>query len=150
MKKNADRSNKSGQRLRAQVGGKASKLPPAAHAGDVGPIGHRPPTAPSCRKRKQVRPTRGTRPKGARKPNPNRPMSNLDAAAKVLADAGKPMRVNDIVEAAAKRGLWESKNGKTPAATVYASIIREIRDKGVDSRFVKKDRGLFAAAGKGA
>jgi HB1, ASXL, restriction endonuclease HTH domain len=156
------------RRPRANVGSaksaKATKLRLAAVTGDVGPGGAegtkgaqgrkaanpRPTKAPSGRKRKQVRPTRGTEPKGARKPNPNRPMSSLDAAAKVLTDAGEPMRVKDIVEAAAKRGLWESKNGKTPAATVYASIIREIRDKGADSRFVKKDRGLFAAAGKGA
>jgi len=34
---------------------------------------------------------------------------------------------------------------ETPEATIYAAIIREIRDKGVESRFAKKDRGLFQA-----
>jgi HB1, ASXL, restriction endonuclease HTH domain len=155
---------KSAQRLRAQLGpsaAKAAKLAPVA--GDVGPGGDgaadgepgrkaaspRPPKATSGgtakkAKRSQVRPTKGTK-KGARRPNPNRPMSGLDAAAKVLADAGEPMRVKDIVEAAAKKGLWKSANGKTPEATVYAAIIREIRDKGVDSRFKKTARGTFEA-----
>ena len=57
------------------------------------------------------------------------------------------MRVEEIISAAKEKGYWESKTGKTPGATVYAAIIREIRDKGADSRFVKKDRGLFAASG---
>ena len=72
------------------------------------------------------------------------PMSGLDAAAKVLADAGEPMRVGQVLEVVLKKGLWSTK-GKTPEATLYAAIIREIRDKGVDSRFEKKDRGVFAA-----
>ena len=71
--------------------------------------------------------------------------------------AGNASGINDAAAAvvlmeksvAAKKGLWKSKSGKTPEATVYAAIIREIHDKGVDSRFEKKDRGLFAAAGKG-
>jgi HB1, ASXL, restriction endonuclease HTH domain len=143
---------KSAQRLRAQVGpagAKAAKLDAAAGDGAEGrkaasPRSPKASGGASGRKRKQVRPTKGA--KAVRKPNPSRPMSGLDAAAKVLAVAGQPMRVKDIVEAAAKKGLWESKAGKTPEATVYAAIIREIRDKGVDSRFVKKDRGLFSAA----
>jgi HB1, ASXL, restriction endonuclease HTH domain len=155
---------KSAQRLRAQVGARAAKLPASAVAGDVGPGGQgasegaegrkaaspRPPKATSGgtakkAKRSQVRPTKGTKAKAPRKPNPSRPMSGLDAAAKVLADAGEPMRVKDIVEAAEKKGLWKSKAGKTPEATVYAAIIREIRDKGVDSRFKKTARGTFEA-----
>jgi len=72
-------------------------------------------------------------------------MSGLDAAAKVLTDARKPLRVKEMVEAMEKKGLWKSKNGKTPEATVYAAIIREIHAKGGEARFEKKDRGLFAA-----
>jgi hypothetical protein len=45
----------------------------------------------------------------------------------------------------ATQGLWESPGGKTPSATLYSAIIREIATKGKDSRFVKKDRGTFAA-----
>lgn len=72
--------------------------------------------------------------------------SGLDLAAEVLAKAGKPMRVNEITEAVIAAG-WKT-SGKTPAATLNAAIIREIAAKGVDSRFAKKDRGLFVRVGK--
>jgi hypothetical protein len=74
-------------------------------------------------------------------------MSGLDAAAKVLAESGEPMRCGDIATAIIERGLWATK-GKTPGATLNAAIIREIRDKGKESRFRRAGRGLFAAAGK--
>jgi hypothetical protein len=38
-----------------------------------------------------------------------------------------------------------SPGGKTPHATLYSAIIREISLKGKESRFVKKERGKFAA-----
>lgn len=69
-------------------------------------------------------------------------MSGLDAAAKVLADAGEPLNCKTIVERAIEKGLWKS-DGKTPAATVYAAIIREIAKKGDASRFAKTERGRF-------
>lgn len=73
-------------------------------------------------------------------------MSGLDAAAKVLAEAGKPINAKAIVETALARGYWATA-GKTPAATVYAAIIREIRDKGQKARFRKTARGMFELAG---
>ncbi|MBS0198269.1 MAG: hypothetical protein JSR77_16070, partial [Planctomycetes bacterium] len=45
--------------------------------------------------------------------------------------------------------LWSSPEGKTPEATLYAAIIREIAAKGNAARFKKHDRGVFVA-GKGA
>ncbi|XVJ61105.1 MAG: hypothetical protein HEQ23_11790 [Tepidisphaera sp.] len=45
----------------------------------------------------------------------------------------------------AAKGLWTSPGGKTPAATLYAAIVREITTKGKDARFRKADRGLFTA-----
>jgi hypothetical protein len=75
-------------------------------------------------------------------------MSGLDAAAKVLADAGEPLNCKTIVERALAKGYWKT-GGKTPAATVYAAIIREIATKGKDARFRKTERGRFALA-KGA
>ena len=53
---------------------------------------------------------------------------------------------NEIVERALDKGLWQT-SGKTPSATLYAAIIREVAAKGKDARFKKVDRGLFAAAG---
>ncbi|MFH1022113.1 MAG: winged helix-turn-helix domain-containing protein [Planctomycetota bacterium] len=69
-------------------------------------------------------------------------MSGLDAAAKVLADAGKPMNCKAIVERAIADGLWKT-GGKTPAATMYSAILREIQKKADGSRFVKTERGMF-------
>ncbi len=57
------------------------------------------------------------------------------------------MGCKDVVEQAIEKGLW-SPGGKTPHATLYAAIIREIAKKGKDARFKKVDRGRFALAGK--
>jgi len=78
-----------------------------------------------------------------------KPLSGLDAAAKVLANATEPMTVKAIVEQAEAQGLWKGRTGKTPAATISAAIGREIKDKGKDSRFKKVERGLFVATGMG-
>jgi hypothetical protein len=78
------------------------------------------------------------------KPHKARKVSGLDAAAQVLKDAGQPMRCKDIVETMLAKGLWKT-GGKTPHATIYAAIIREIAVKGGEARFKKTDRGLFAS-----
>lgn len=79
-------------------------------------------------------------------------ISALDAAAQVLAVSKEPMRAKDLIVAMAEQGLWSSPSGKTPEATLYAAMIREIAAKGTDARFRKIERGLFAAgdAQKGA
>ena len=69
----------------------------------------------------------------------------LDAAAQVLAASKEPMNCKAMIEAMAAKSLWTSPGGKTPHATLYSAIIREIALKGKESRFVKKDRGQFAA-----
>ena len=79
-------------------------------------------------------------------PADGKPLSGLDAAAKVLADAGQPMRARELVNTMIERGLWKS-GGKTPWATIYAAMLREITAKGKASRFRKTDRGLFAFNG---
>jgi hypothetical protein len=70
----------------------------------------------------------------------------LDAAAQILATSKEPLNCKAMIEAMAKKGLWTSPGGKTPHATLYSAIIREIALKGKEARFVKKDRGQFAAA----
>jgi hypothetical protein len=95
---------------------------------------------------------KAAKPKAAKDAKPRR-TSALDAAAKVLASAKEPMRAKDLIEQMAAKGLWTSPGGKTPEATLYAAIIREIGKKGPQARFRKTERGLFAAtahAGKGA
>jgi hypothetical protein len=47
-----------------------------------------------------------------------------------------------MVERMLAKGLWKT-NGRTPQATLYAAIIREIAAKGKDARFHKTGRGRF-------
>lgn len=90
-------------------------------------------------------------PKPGSKPEPKkaRKMGALDAAAIVLADAGKPMRSKDLIAEMAKRGLWTSPGGKTPEATLYAAVLREIGAKGTAARFARAGKGEFASTKKG-
>ncbi len=82
-------------------------------------------------------------------PKTPRRLGALDAAALVLADAGTSMRTKDLIIAMAMRGLWTSPGGKTPEATLYAAILREISAKGTASRFAKVSRGEFSSTNKG-
>ena len=70
-------------------------------------------------------------------------LSAIDAAAKVLSEAKEPLTAKQMIEQMAAKGYWTSPGGKTPAATLYAAILRDIQRKGDDSRFQKADRGLF-------
>ena len=83
-------------------------------------------------------------PKAAKADKPKRP-SGLDAAAQVLAEAKEPLTSGEMVKRMLDQGLWKT-SGKTPAATIYAAIIREIAKKGDASRFVKTERGKFELA----
>jgi HB1, ASXL, restriction endonuclease HTH domain len=84
-------------------------------------------------------------PRKAKEAKPKR-VSLLDAAATVLASAKEPMQAKAIVEAVLKRGLWKPGAGKTPHATLYAAMTREITAKGKDARFRKVERGMFTGA----
>lgn len=77
-------------------------------------------------------------------------LSALDAAAQVLAKAGRAMRAQELIAAMAAQGLCKSPAGKTPHATLYAAMLREARAKGKASRFHKVDRGTFAYQKAGA
>jgi hypothetical protein len=69
----------------------------------------------------------------------------LDAAVKVLSETSLPQNCNRIVELAMLKGYWQTK-GLTPGNTLYAAILREIKNKGAASRFRKADRGKFELA----
>ena len=75
-------------------------------------------------------------------------LSALDAAAKVLGEAKEPMGCKQMIEAMAAKKLWTSPGGKTPSATLYSSILREITTKGKESRFKKVEKGKFTLAAK--
>lgn len=97
------------------------------------------PTATPKAEPKAKTPTAKAEPK-TRKPG------GLDAAVQVLTEANEPLGCKEMVERMLAQGLWQT-DGKTPEATIYAAIIREIAAKGESARFRKADRGRFALAG---
>ena len=70
-------------------------------------------------------------------------LSALDAAAKVLQESGQSMNCQEMIQAMAAKGYWTSPAGKTPAATLYSAIARELNTKGKQARFQKTARGEF-------
>ena len=133
---------KSAQRLRgpAPGAGKAAAAPTAA-----------PTTAPAAQGAKPDGKAAKDAKAAPKAPKPKREakkrdgLSGLDAAAKVLVLADRPMNTKQMVEKMLADGLWKT-GGKTPASTIYAAILREVRAKGKDARFRKTDRGQFAFA----
>lgn len=81
--------------------------------------------------------------KTPRTAKPDGKLSQLDAAVKVLGEAGTPMTTKAMIEAMAAKGYWTSPGGATPAQTLYSAILRELQKKGADARFTKVDRGQF-------
>jgi hypothetical protein len=70
-------------------------------------------------------------------------LSALDAAARVLAETGAPMGCKELIGAMAGKGYWMSPGGKTPSATLFSAIAREIAMKGDLARFTKAGPGRF-------
>ena len=89
----------------------------------------------------QAKPKKRT---AADKPAQPKRLSALDAAAQVLSEAGQPMNCQEMIAAMAAKGYWTSPAGKTPAATLYSALLREIKTKGDQARFQKTERGKFA------
>ena len=73
-------------------------------------------------------------------------LSALDAAVRVLGESGQAMNCQEMIAAMAAKGYWTSPGGKTPSATLYSSILRELKTKGGEARFRKTERGKFARA----
>lgn len=91
--------------------------------------------------------TPATKPeKKTRAKNTPKRTSGLDAAAMVLAETGQPMNAKEITETALAKGYWKSPKGKTPHATLYSAMLREIIARGDEARFRKVERGKFVRA----
>ena len=50
-----------------------------------------------------------------------------------------------MVEAMTAKSYWKSPGGKTPHATLYSAILREIKNKKSEARFKKTERGKFTS-----
>ena len=97
---------------------------------------------------KKRRATKAAGPKanGAASNGKAKKLSALDAAAKVLEGAKNPMTTKEMIDAMAAKKLWSSPGGKTPHATLYSAMLREIVVKKAESRFEKAERGKFTLA----
>jgi len=131
---------KSAQRLRSKAGAAPGKKTAKAADGAAQTVAAvekgdltKGVKVPAAKKKRQPK---------AEKPAKERKPSGLNAAAQVLSEAKEPMGTKEMVERMLAKGLWKT-NGKTPAATIYAAIIREIATKGADARFEKVGRGKF-------
>jgi len=91
---------------------------------------------------KAVKPQRAQKPAAA---TPKK-LSALNAAVRVLEETKQAMSCQELIEVMATKGYWTSPGGKTPAATLYSSMLRELQTKGKEARFKKTERGKFARA----
>ena len=79
----------------------------------------------------------------ARAKTQEKKLSAIAAAAKVLAETHTPMNCQELIDTMAGKGYWTSPGGKTPAATLYSALLREVTTKGDQARFTKTERGKF-------
>jgi hypothetical protein len=82
---------------------------------------------------------RGRAPKAKAETGPKK-LSAIDAAAKVLAEAGEPMDCQTMIKTMAEKGYWTSPGGKTPAATLYTAVT--MLPKGAPEGALAKGRGV--------
>jgi len=127
---------KTAQRLREKIGGPVGQ--PATPNEPAAPEPETPAVAPEAKKTRKAKQADAADGNGKK-------MGCLDAAAQVLASASEPMNAKEMIAAITEAGLWTSPGGKTPHATLYSAIIREIAVKGADARFRKTERGKFTA-----
>ena len=103
--------------------------------------------APPAGTDRPAKPTKTPKAEARATATPARKLSALDAAAKVLGETGRAMTCPELIAAMAAKGYWTSPGGKTPASTLYAACLREIKTKGEGARFTKTERGKFALRG---
>jgi HB1, ASXL, restriction endonuclease HTH domain len=71
-------------------------------------------------------------------------MNSVDAAFKVLQEAGKPLHYAEIARRIVQSKLWLT-SGRTPENTVNRDINQEIVHRGKLARFVRLGGGMYAA-----
>jgi hypothetical protein len=101
-------------------------------------------TKSASAKAKQAPKATGQKPRRKPKEAKAKKPGALDAAVRVLEASGQPMSTQEMIEEMAAKSYWKSPGGKTPSATLYSAILRELSTKGKNARFKKVERGKFA------
>jgi restriction system protein len=70
-------------------------------------------------------------------------MTTLEAALKVLQEAGTPLHYQEITKRVLSAGLWRTK-GKTPGATINARLSVDVKKNGTASAFRRAGSGMYA------
>lgn len=139
---------KSAQRLQGEVGAKRGRAKATTEA-NVAAAADEPKTVEATTTGtstavavlKKPRKTKAT--KAASADTGEKKLSCVGAALKVLAESGLPLNAKEMIEAMEAKGYWTSPGGKTPHATLYSAILRDLA-AGDSARFVKTERGKFA------
>jgi hypothetical protein len=118
---------------------KKKRSPKAAPPAKKTTTGQAPATAPASASRSRAAKAVPTRSAAKEKKT-----SALNAAAQVLQETGQALTCPELIAQMAAKGYWTSPKGKTPAATLYAALTREIKLKGEAARFQKTGPGTFA------
>lgn len=74
-------------------------------------------------------------------------LSVLEAAKKVLEEAGIPLSVRDLTTAMQAKGYWATQ-GLTPEATVQARLAMDLKTRGESSPFVRPSPGRYGLRGQ--
>ncbi|MSR58431.1 MAG: hypothetical protein EXS05_12390 [Planctomycetaceae bacterium] len=67
----------------------------------------------------------------------------LDAAAAVLQEAGRPLSIQGVLDATARKGYYVAPENKTINLTLSSIIRQNIARKGADSRFQLVGQSMF-------
>lgn len=74
-------------------------------------------------------------------------MTVLEAAKRVLEEAGAPLHVRDLTSAMLAKGYWSTR-GLTPEATVQARLAMDIKTRAGTSAFVRSAPGCYGLRGQ--
>jgi len=125
-----------------QIGERLAK----AEAADASPTAATPASAEGQGGKKDKAPKVAKLAKPAAGEGAAKQLGGLDAAAIVLKKAGVPLTCKEVWAKIDEQKLWFTE-GRTPEATIYSAILREIKAKGKDARFRKAARGKFEFCG---
>ncbi len=60
---------------------------------------------------------------------PEKKLSLLNAAVKVLEESNTPLNTKEIIAKVVESGLWTPNGAKTPEQSLYSALFREIKEK---------------------